>query len=88
MGFVRNRKEECELDPNLFQESSCEEIETKILLRNALNSLSDLQRNILIKRYFKDYSDEQIACTLNISRQAVNRTKNRALEKLRKLIVI
>ncbi len=42
-----------------------------------------MQRTILEERYIKNYSDIEIANKLNISRQAVNKTKNKALENLR-----
>jgi len=85
---VLNTKEQVELPSELVQEKPFEDLETKMVLKAALNSLSELQRNVLIKKYFNGYSDTEIASKLNISRQAVNRAKNRALEKLRELIAI
>lgn len=86
--YVLNNKEEYELDPNLTQDKVYEENETKIIFRNALNSLSYIQRYIIVEKYFKGYSEAKIADRLNISRQAVNRAKNRALIRLRKLLDI
>ncbi|MGE5632228.1 MAG: sigma factor-like helix-turn-helix DNA-binding protein [Caulobacteraceae bacterium] len=48
-----------------------------------LKSLSSLQKEIIRKRFLQGYSDSEIAQIFHISRQAVNRTKNRALLKLK-----
>jgi RNA polymerase sigma factor (sigma-70 family) len=62
------------------------EPETEILLRNALDTLPKQQKIILVKKYYMGYSDTEIAHHLDISRQAVNRSKSRALKKIRELI--
>ena len=52
-------------------------------LLESINVLSDKQRQIVIYKYIYGYSDFEIAVLLGISRQAVNRLKNRALKCLR-----
>jgi len=50
------------------------------------NNLSDREKTILQLFFVDDYSIEEIAKQLNISRQAVNQAKNRALNKIRKAL--
>lgn len=85
---VLNHKEEYELDPGITQDKAYEDNETRLMLRVTLDSLTYIQKYILISKYYKGYSEAKIAEQLNISRQAVNRAKNRALAKLRSLIII
>ena len=47
-----------------------------------------LQRDVILLRYYKDYSDREISEKLKISRQAVNRAKNRGLKRLKELITL
>lgn len=55
----------------------------KISLAEGMKRLSERQKKILSYRYFYDYSDAEIADILLISRQAVNRIRNRGLDILR-----
>lgn len=48
-----------------------------------LNDLSEKQRFVISNKYIKGFTDAEIADQMNISRQAVNRLINRALENLR-----
>lgn len=50
---------------------------------DALKHLSASQQNVLIYKYVYSLSDCQIAETLGITRQAVNRLKNRGLKALK-----
>ena len=50
------------------------------------NELSEREIIILQQFFVDDYSIEEIAQQLNISRQAVNQAKNRALNKIRKAL--
>ena len=56
-----------------------EEIDTYLML----HSLSKKQRKVIIYKYFLNFTDIEIAEMMGISRQAVNRIKNRGLEMLR-----
>ena len=57
---------------------------TKMMLLQSMRKLSIRQQTVLIKKYFYGYSDIEIASVLGISRQAVNKIKSNAIEKLRK----
>ncbi len=83
--ILRN-KVEYGIDLDMIEDESKKDMEVNIFIHDALNILSSLQRDIVIEKYFKGYSDSEIANRFNISRQAVNRLKNRALENLSQLI--
>ncbi len=51
-----------------------------------LSYLTELQKKIIIFKYIYGYSDNEIAKSLKISRQAVNRTKNRGLNTIKAAI--
>jgi RNA polymerase sigma factor (sigma-70 family) len=53
-------------------------------LEEALNLLSTQQKNVIVYKYIYGFSDAEIGEIFNISRQAVNRLKNRAFEILKK----
>ena len=58
------------------------DIDTYVLLE----TLSKKQRDVIIYKYFLNFTDVEIAEIMGISRQAVNRIKNRGIESLRFLI--
>ncbi|AWZ50066.1 hypothetical protein C3495_14580 (plasmid) [Clostridiaceae bacterium 14S0207] len=59
-----------------------------IVMRTILRRLTPNERNIIILKFYKMYSDVEIAEMFNISRQAINRTKRRALKKLKDMLTI
>lgn len=61
--------------------------DSQIFIAKLLNSLPTLQKEIIKKKFIYDYSDKEIAQLYGISRQAVNRTKNRALNNLRNILL-
>ena len=64
-----------------------EKVESKILIeeiRNAINSLPDIQKRRLKKYYFEDMSLEQIANEENCSKVAVKYSIDIALQKISK----
>ena len=52
-------------------------------LKEAFKFLTLKQKAVISLKYIYNYSDSEISTKLNISRQAVNRIKNRAIEVLR-----
>jgi RNA polymerase sigma factor (sigma-70 family) len=52
-------------------------------LFKAITKLTDRQKEILFLTFIKDLNDTEVAQILRISQQAVTKTKNKALEKLR-----
>ncbi len=57
--------------------------EEQICLKELLDMLSDKHKKVIIAKYIYGYSDAEIGTSLGISRQAVNKLKNKALEQLR-----
>ena len=51
-----------------------------------LSGLTELQKKVIVLKYVCAFSDCEIAKKLQISRQAVNRTKNRGLDNIREQI--
>ena len=58
-------------------------IDNSIFIRECLALVSDTQKKILVLRYFYDYSDYEISEKLHISRQAVNKARKKAIDKIR-----
>lgn len=46
--------------------------------------LSGIQKKVILYKYLKGYSDKEISIIFKISRQAVNKAKNRAFKKIKK----
>lgn len=77
-------QEEVKLNLNFVAAKTNHNLEHKILLKKLLSSkTTNLQKIILKKKFIEGYSEKEIGEKLNISRQAVNRAKNRALNKIR-----
>lgn len=72
-----------ELDLDICSDKYYIESDDLILIRSLLSKLSELQKRIIIQKYFYKCSDVEIAKNINVSRQAVNRIKNRALKNMR-----
>ena len=75
-------KYESEFDFNLIESNKSTDLE----FYDLINDLTPKEKTILISKFIKNMKDTEIAQALNISRQAVNQTKNRALIKLKKVI--
>ena len=66
-----------------MQDSSLEEMGENIALKEALNSLSEKDKQIIMLRYFKDKTQSEIAKQLNISQVQVSRLEMKILNKMR-----
>lgn len=75
-----------ELKEEIIATENINNIEDVLLINTYLDKLSDLQKYVLKQIYFKDISERSIAKNLNISRQAVNKTKIRALKNLKRYL--
>ena len=81
--FVKGKKEEFELKVEKLQEETKESIDDKIFVENIFNILPTNQKKILRRKYMEGFSDTEIAEEMDISRQAVNRAKNKAFHRIR-----
>lgn len=83
----RNRTTEYyveDLAPDLAAKSDDLEI---VFVRDAIKRLTTLQRRVIILKYYYGYKNSEISRILRISRQAVNQTKQRALNRLKGLLI-
>lgn len=84
--YVLNQNNELSLDLDIISYS--EDMDTKLFVDDLVkvDALTDNQKYILKQHYYYGYSDLEIAKKLNISRQAVNKSKQRALSAIRKYL--
>ncbi|PWA06978.1 RNA polymerase sigma factor SigB [Pueribacillus theae] len=68
------------------QEEGYEQIDRKMVLRQAFQALSERERQIIQCTYFDQKSQKETGDELGISQMHVSRLQRRALEKLRKAI--
>ncbi|MBR5012578.1 MAG: SigB/SigF/SigG family RNA polymerase sigma factor, partial [Clostridia bacterium] len=60
-----------------------ENVMTKIMLKEALKTLPERERKIVLLRYFRDKTQSEIAKELQISQVQVSRLENKVLETLK-----
>lgn len=58
-------------------------IENQDFIQKSMNKLNDLERQIIIKRFYLSKTQSEIAKELNISQMTVSRIEKKSLEKLR-----
>lgn len=80
---VQRRKEEVEINLDIIADTEEFNMESGIFMENLLSNLTNRERIIVKEKYIKDHSDIEIAEKLHITRQAVNKARNKALGKLR-----
>lgn len=85
--FILKKKTEVELDFDIVDASIEDYLNNKLFIKELLEHLSSKQKFIIIEKYFKCCSDSEIAKNFNISRQAINKSKNEALKKLKFYLV-
>ena len=72
-----------------FISDGADEIEAatnRIALREALNTLPSMQRNLIVLRYFKNLSQQQTAKILGITQVKVSREEKKIFQKLKELL--
>ena len=62
-----------------------EKITDRILIEQMLGEITPKERQVIVLRYFKDKSQQQIADMLGVSQVQVSRTEKKVLEKIRKM---
>ena len=77
-----------EINLDIVEDRTDANMEENIFIEDLLNTLPEVQKTIIKEKYIKDHSDIEIAKKLNITRQAVNRSKNRAIENLKKYLCV
>ena len=61
-------------------------IDDMILLKESLEQLSELEKNVIEKRYMSDLSQDETAKTLGLTQVKVSRIEKRSKEKIREFI--
>ena len=64
------------------------DLDTKILVDNSFEVLSDEERNIIKSRYYEDLTQSEVAKKLNMTQVMVSRYEKRSLEKMRKYLSV
>lgn len=70
-----------------LEDTSSRDLDSLILLRDAILKLKDRERSVLLKRYVEGLSQSEIASVLNISQAQVSRIESSALNNVRKHIL-
>lgn len=77
-------QKETELNNDFLGEESLNNIDDSLFVNELLSKLPNFQKEIITQIYINNVSESSLAKQLQISRQAINKTKNRALNNLRK----
>ncbi len=64
------------------------DLDTKILVDNSFEVLSEEERNIIKSRYYEDLTQSEVAKKLNMTQVMVSRYEKRSLEKMRKYMSV
>ena len=78
--------EEYEDERNLKEKIAVEEIiseDDKLLLKDCLSSLNDLEKDIITERYYEDLTQSETAKKLGITQVMVSRYESKSLQKMR-----
>lgn len=91
LDLIKNNKNQfkdyMEINHDILASESISDIEDMVLTSILIKSLVRHQRDIITMEFMYGFSEKDIAKVLGISRQAVNRAKNRALKNLRKIYI-
>lgn len=60
--------------------------DTKIMMNDALDNLSDLEKQIIIYRYYRDYTQQEIARMLGIKQVKVSRIETKSKKKIKEYL--
>lgn len=80
-------KNEVPLEENLINNTQYYD-DNDFIIQDLLSNLPELQRKVLEGIYLSNLKQVEIAKSLNISRQAVNKTKKNALRNLKEYLVL
>lgn len=74
-------------DESVFDEPIyTEDYDIKLLLNNAINELSEREKKVILYRYYKDYSQSEVAKILGLSQVTVSREEQKSLKKMRSFV--
>ncbi len=82
-GSEADEKGERELIDTLPAQDNQEELIDKLLLRTAIESLSERDRKIIVLRYFRDMTQSEVAEKIGVSQVQVSRIESRIIKEFR-----
>lgn len=85
--YVLRQEEFVEINYDLLKDTSNLDFNSNIFVLELIEKLPLRQRQVIVKKFIFEFSDIEIAEQLQISRQAVNSIKRRALNRLKKILV-
>ncbi len=85
--FSRLANMETELNEDIYLIKADDNIENELLINDLLDKLSAIQKTILKELFLIGCTQTALAKKLNISRQAVNKNKVKALNKLKSYLI-
>ena len=62
------------------------DIDSQILINDSLETLSDLERKVVLSRYFEDLTQSETASLLGISQVKVSRIEKKGKAKIKEYI--
>ena len=77
-------EDELSIESTLYDEEEEERRFDRLALSMAMDKLPQLERKILLLRYYRDYSQEKTARALGLTQVKVSRTEKKILSFLRK----
>ena len=81
--FEEEKGKKLLLIDRLMQDDFSDDISENIALKEALNSLNEKDKTIIMMRYFRDKTQSEIAKELNISQVQVSKLEMKILNKMR-----
>lgn len=79
-------KEHLSLIDKLAKDDSNMNLLEKLALREALSKLDEREREVILRRFFKDETQTTIACDLGVSQVQISRIEKGALSKLKNIL--
>ena len=62
------------------------DLDNQILINDSLKTLSDLERKVVLSRYFEDLTQSETASLLGISQVKVSRIEKKGKDKIKEYI--
>ena len=82
-----DEESECLNDSNLYAITGTNyDYDTKLLIRDSLEELNDMERKVIEFRYFKDYTQQETAEEMGINQVKVSRLESSSKRKIKEYI--
>ena len=69
-----------------FEERGYQDIEIKDMIQRALRQMTEMERRVIMERFFNHRSQREVAEILNVSQMTVSRNERKAIERFKELI--